>query len=122
MQSDSGWNKYSSQQVRGKPMRRITLVVVLAVGIALLFGSRAHTQAAATGGTYTLEWSVVGGGGGAASGGNYSIVSSVGQPGGGTARGGNYTLVGGIVDRPPPIVATPTEPSKQTVYLPAISR
>jgi len=77
-------------------MKLLAFILALGLGGALLFGAHAQTQAAA-GGAYTLDWSVVGAGGGIASGGGYIVAGTIGEPTAGAASSDGYTLVGGFV-------------------------
>ena len=54
------------------------------------------TALAQSGGTYTLTWSTVDGGGGSSSGGSYTLGGTIGQPDAETMSGGSYTLGGGF--------------------------
>lgn len=51
---------------------------------------------AASGGSFTLSWFSIDGGGGTAQGGSYALSGSVGQPDAGMLSGGSYTLAGGF--------------------------
>jgi hypothetical protein len=96
-------------------MQRLVLILVLALAVVLLLGTRAQTQAAIGG--YALEWSAISAGGGVASRGSYSVVGTIGQPGAGVASGGSYTLVGGFAGG-----TVPVQPARRPVYLPLVRR
>jgi hypothetical protein len=61
------------------------LTTLLLTSLALAFGS------------YTINWYVIGGGGGPISGGDYAINSTIGQPVVGASEGGNYRIEAGFL-------------------------
>jgi hypothetical protein len=52
--------------------------------------------AAQSGGSFTLHWQTLDGGGGPASGGSFSLNGTIGQPDAGAMSGGVFTLQGGF--------------------------
>lgn len=86
-------------------MRRIQLTVLLTLLGVLLAISLTHARpdsrpkritTASSGGSYTLDWSTIDGGGGASASGGLAISGTLGQPDAGTAGGGPYMLSGGF--------------------------
>jgi hypothetical protein len=71
---------------RGKP-----LVLLAALLLTLVL-----TSIALASGSYTINWYVIGGGGGHAEAGNYSLDATIGQPATGVMSGGPYTLASGF--------------------------
>jgi hypothetical protein len=57
--------------------------------IALAWGGNLQAQ-------YSLDWFIVGGGGGSLSGGEYTLDGTVGQPDAGSLAGGDYAIEGGF--------------------------
>jgi hypothetical protein len=86
-------------------MRRISSTVLLALLGMLLVVSLAHAwpdrrptamAPASSGGSYTLDWSTIDGGGGTSSNGSLTVSGTLGQPDAGIVAGGAYTLSGGF--------------------------
>ena len=86
-------------------MRRITSTVLLTLlGVLLIVpltharpeGRTAALSPASSGGSYTLDWSTIDGGGGTSSSGSLTLSGTIGQPDAGIASGGAYTLSGGF--------------------------
>ena len=51
---------------------------------------------AQSGGSFSLSWSTIDGGGGTSSNGQYSVSGTIGQPDAGAMSGGPFTLTGGF--------------------------
>jgi hypothetical protein len=86
-------------------MRRVTSTILFTLVGILLVVSLTHARPdsrptahapASTGGSYTLDWSTIDGGGGTSSNGNLAISGTLGQPDAAIASGGAYTLSGGF--------------------------
>ena len=86
-------------------MRRMTSTIVITLLGVLLVVSLTHarpdrgpnaTAPASMGGTYTLDWSTIDGGGGTSSSGSLAVSGTLGQPDAAIATGGTYTLSGGF--------------------------
>ncbi len=75
---------------------KLILRVTLVVAVLLVFASGAPSTAAQSGGTYTITWYTIDGGGGTVSGGTYTLTGTIGQPDAGVLSGGVYTLAGGF--------------------------
>ncbi len=71
------------------PINKIFILTIALTATA--FGSRAQS-----GGTFDLEWSTIGGGGGSSSGGQFALSGTIGQPDAGTLSGDNFQLEGGF--------------------------
>ncbi len=72
-------------------MKRAVFLLIL---VAALFAWRV-TALAQSGGSYTLDWFTVNGGG-KSGGGSYALVGTIGQSNAGAMSGGSYTLMGGF--------------------------
>jgi hypothetical protein len=86
-------------------MRRIistTLLTLLGVLLAVsLTNARPEYEPtaivpASSGGSYTLDWSTIDGGGGMSSSGSLLLSGTIGQPDAGIASGGAYTVSSGF--------------------------
>ncbi len=65
--------------------------VLAGIVVVLLLGFRAGAQ------SYSIDWSVIPGGGGVSSNGQFSLAGTIGQPAvGSVMSGGNYSLTGGF--------------------------
>jgi hypothetical protein len=73
----------------------VSILVTLLFAVSLSLGG-ARATLAQSGGTYTLTWSSMDGGGGVSNSGAYSLSGTVGQPDTGALNGGTYTLAGGF--------------------------
>lgn len=73
-------------------MRR---AIILSVSLIVLFAF-SMTALAQSGGSYTLTWFTVDGGGGNSGGGSYALGGTIGQPDAATMTGGAYALGGGF--------------------------
>ena len=74
--------------------------------LSLLILLLALTASAQSGGSFTLGWSTLDGGGGPSAGGGFSLNGTLGQPDAGTMSGGNFSLAGGFwgaIQAPPPV-------------------
>ena len=70
---------------------------IIALSICLMALAAAATAQVAQGGTYTLEQSVIAGGGGTSSGGTFSITGTTGQSAAGaSSTGGTFNVKGGF--------------------------
>jgi len=75
---------------------RITLILALAVLVALVVQAQTNAAAPLLNG-YELVWSTADGGGAMFSAsGDYSLGGTIGQPDAGATRAGGYTLFGGF--------------------------
>lgn len=92
-------------------MRRISSTILLALlGVLLVVSlTSAHPEAgpaaivpASSGGSYTLDWSTIDGGGGTSSNGSLALSGTLGQPDAGMSSGGAYTVSGGFWAGAPP--------------------
>jgi len=54
------------------------------------------SSVAQSGGTFSLKWNTIDGGGGISTGGQFVLAGTVGQPDAGYMSGGNYELLGGF--------------------------
>lgn len=88
-------------------MKRRFLILILV--FLLLAGA---SLALAQGGSFTLDWWTVDGGGGTSRDGRFTLQSTIGQPDAGQMNSGTYTLLSGYWD-----VSGPNE-----VYLPVVLR
>ncbi len=83
-----------------KPKLTRVAPIILCVGMLLVLISpmtAPTTPAAAqSGGTYTITWYTIDGGGGVLTGGAYTLTGTIGQPDAGVLSGGVYTLAGGF--------------------------
>jgi hypothetical protein len=86
-------------------MRRISLTILLTLLGVLLAISLTHARSeyeptaiapASSGGSYTLDWSTIDGGGGTSGNGSLSLSGTIGQPDAGIVSGGTYTVSGGF--------------------------
>jgi hypothetical protein len=73
-------------------MRKIKSLVLPAALLATFL----LTSLVLASGSYSINWWVVGGGGGPISGGDYAINSTIGQPVVGASEGGNYKIEAGF--------------------------
>jgi hypothetical protein len=64
--------------------------------LASLLSTLLLTSIALASGSYSINWYVIGGGGGHAEAGNYSLDATIGQPAMGVMSGGPYTLASGF--------------------------
>jgi hypothetical protein len=71
---------------------------VILLAIYLLTSVPALAQ---SGGSYTLNWSTINGGGGVISGGQYTLIGTMGQINVGLSGGGGYDLLGGFLPGEP---------------------
>ena len=87
-------------------MQRMTITIALAIVGVLLVVSLTRAELskapladrapASAGGSYTLDWYTVDGGGGTSSSASYSLSGTIGQPDASVLSGGSYTLAGGF--------------------------
>lgn len=75
------------------PRQRI-LAMISGAALAGILGVSMVT--AQTGGSYSVTWFALPGGGGTSSGGNYSVTGAIGQPFAGEAVDGSYTVQTGF--------------------------
>lgn len=73
-------------------MKRLSILLAVVVALSV----SAVTVMAQSGGTFTLNWFSVDGGGGTASGTGFTLASTIGQPDAGTMSGGQFTIAGGF--------------------------
>jgi hypothetical protein len=71
---------------KGKPLVLLAALLLTLVLTSLDLAS----------GSYSINWYVIGGGGGPISGGGYTINSTIGQPVVGASEGGNYRMETGF--------------------------
>ena len=62
------------------------------LALALLLGTASAVRAQ----NVSLDWRVIGGGGGTSTGGTFSVSGTIGQPVTGVSQGGSFTLTGGF--------------------------
>jgi len=79
-------------------MKEKTIGYVLIMALAAAIAAPAQV---AVGGNYTLERSVIAGGGGGGAGGNYALEGTTAQSVTGNSNGPGYTLTGGFWPQPP---------------------
>lgn len=109
------------------PRHKRIIVVLLAVGIAVVASSAVFAQ---IGGGYNLTWNTIDGGGGQSTGGLYNLHGSIGQADAAQLNGGNYTLSGGFwIAQPtavpttvPTAIPTTTPTGTPKIYLPHVRR
>jgi hypothetical protein len=78
-------------------LRRTTMKKVKSLVLsAALLTTLLLTSLALASGSYSINWWVIGGGGGHAEAGNYSLDATIGQPVTGGMSGGPYTLASGF--------------------------
>jgi hypothetical protein len=102
-----------------KMRRKIKLSFVVLLFLLVLGGLALPVLSQAGG--YTLNWTVVAGGGGAfSSGGEYALGGTAGQAAAGVLSGGDYTLTAGFWHGDATIAPPPAE--DHAVYLPVVVR
>lgn len=70
-----------------------TILKLHATAALAILPALAHAQ---SGGSFSLSWSTIDGGGGTSSAGKYQVMGTTGQPDAGVLSGGNFKLQGGF--------------------------